>query len=64
MEEHLKPIEFAVLNRVAAEINFGEEWKDYNVRKLSNLCNVVQLNLEEAEAFSAVETLELRNLVL
>ncbi len=48
VEEHLQSVEFTVLNGVAAEVDLCKQWQVFNVSKLADFPDVVQLNLEES----------------
>jgi len=52
--ENLKSIVFAVLNRVAAHVQFCEECKVFDECKLAYLANVVQLDPQETKAFTVL----------
>ena len=64
MEEHLQSVEFAILDRVAAEINFCQQRQVLNECELCYLADVIQLHSEEAKTLCVLKTLQLLDLVL
>ena len=57
MEQNLEPVEFSILDRVAAKVDLSEKRQVFNIGQLPSLADVVELNLQEPQAIGVLETL-------
>lgn len=64
MEQALKSVEFAVLNRVHTQVNICKQWQVFNVFQLIDFLNVVHTHVKELEALDRLKASKSVNLVL
>lgn len=57
MEQNLEPVEFSILDGVAAQVDLCEERQVFNIGQLPSLADVVKLDFEEPQAIGVLETL-------